>query len=46
MKKMDLLTMNEMDLKFSKVVIFPDRYKILEIRKMLFDGLMSTFYIP
>ena len=33
MKKRDLFPMNEMDLKFSKIVIFSDQYKISEIRK-------------
>ena len=46
MKKRDLLTMNEMDLKFSKIVIFPNQYKILEIRKCYSTALMSTFDIP
>ena len=46
MKKMDLFPMNEMDLKFSKPVIFYKRYKILEIRKCYLMALMSTFEIP
>ena len=42
MKKKDILTKNEMDLKFSKIVIFTKQYKILN-PKMLFDGL--DFYL-
>ena len=33
MKKRDLVLMNEMNLQLSKVVIFPNKCKIFEIRK-------------
>ena len=46
MKKRDLLTMNEMDLKLSKIVVFSIQYKILEIRKCYSMALISTFFIP
>ena len=39
MKKRNWFPMNEMDLKFSKMVFFSNQYKILEIWKMLFNGL-------
>ena len=45
MKKRDLFSMNEMDLKFSKIVIFSNQYKILEIRKCFSMALMFTFDI-
>ena len=44
MKKMDLFPMNEMDLKFRKIIIiFSNQYKILEIRKWYWIALMFTF---
>ena len=33
MKKRDLFPINEMDFKFSKIIILSKQYKILEIRK-------------
>ena len=41
-----LFPVNEMDLKFSKTVIFYNRYEILEIQKCYSMALMSTFEIP
>ena len=37
--KRDLFHMNEMDLRFNKIVILSNQYKILEIRKRYSDGL-------
>ena len=45
MRKRDLFPMNEMDLKFSKILNFSDEYKILEIRKCFSMALMFTFEI-
>ena len=42
MKKRDLFPMNEMNLKFSKIVIFSNQYKNLEIRKCYSMALIST----
>ena len=39
MKKRDLFSMNEMDLKFSKIIIFSNNYKIFRNPKMLLYGL-------
>ena len=38
--------MNEMDLKFGKMVIFSKQYTILEIRKRYSMALVFTFDIP
>ena len=38
--------MNEVDLKFGKIVIFSKQYKILEIRKCYSMALVFTFNIP
>ena len=46
MKKRDLFPMNEMDLKFSKIAIYSNQYKILEIRERYSMALMSSFVIP
>ena len=46
MKKRDLFPMNELDLEFSKIAIFPNQYNILEIRECYPMALMSTFDIP
>ena len=43
MKKEDPFHMNEMNLKFSKIVIFSYKNKILEIRKCYSMALMFTF---
>ena len=45
MKKRDLFPMNEMDIKFCKIVIFSNHYKILEIRKCYWMALVVTFNI-
>ena len=38
--------MNEMDLKFSKIITFSKQYKISEIRKGYLMALTSTFDKP
>ena len=38
--------MNEMDLMFSKIVIFCKQYKVLEIRKCYSMALVFTFDMP
>ena len=46
MKKRDLFPMNEMDLKFCKIAIYSNQYKIFfEIRECYLMALMSTFDI-
>ena len=40
MKKEDLFSMNEMELKFSKIIIFYNKCKILEIWKCFSMALM------
>ena len=39
LRKKDLFSMNEMDLKFSKIVIFSNQYRVFRNPKMLLDGL-------
>ena len=39
MKKKNLFPMNEMDLKFSEILIFSNQYKILENQKKLSHAL-------
>ena len=46
MKKRDLFPMNEMDLKFNKINVFSNQYKILEIRKCYSMALMFTLDTP
>ena len=46
MKKRNPFPMNEMDLKFCKIIIFSKQYKILEIRKCYSMVLEFTFDIP
>ena len=46
MKKRDLFPMNERDLKFSKIVIFSNQYKNLEIQKCYLIALVSAFDTP
>ena len=46
MKKRDLFSMYEMDLKFTKFVIIFNQYKILDIRKCYSMALMFTLDIP
>ena len=46
MKKRDRFSMNEMDHKFGKIVIFSKQYKILEIRKCYSMAMVFTFDIP
>ena len=46
MKKREPFPMNEMDHKFSKIVIFSKQYKILEIRKCYSMALVFTSDIP
>ena len=41
--KKDLFAINEMDHKFSKIVIFSKQYKILEIRKYYSMAMVFTF---
>ena len=43
MKKRSLFPVNEMDLKFSKIIIFSNQDKISEIRKCFSMALASTF---
>ena len=38
--------MNEMDVKFSKIVIFSNQFKLLEIRKCYSMALKFTYDIP
>ena len=41
-----LFPLNEMDLKFGKIVIFSSKYNIVEIRKGYSMALVFTFDIP
>ena len=45
MKKRNPFLMNEMDQKFSKIIIFSKQYTILEIRKCYSMALVFTFDI-
>ena len=46
MKKRNLFPLSEMDLKFSKIIIFSDQCEILEFQKYYLMGFMFTFDLP